>query len=108
MNEIKKILQELESNVVVITESDVGIGSGELLSVDESSCKVQYFTFCSCYPSGVYSPSMYTEAKEIPYERIYEVIPLPKMSKEEIEKRREQSIVQDAPIFERYKTITNK
>jgi len=107
MNEIKKILKEIDSNIVELTEYDVGIGTCEVLSVDDTSCTVQFITFCSCYSCCVYGKTMYTEAKTIPYELIAKVDGLPMMSKEEIQKKREESIRLDAPIFERYRGTEN-
>lgn len=101
--DIKTILKESVGGIVELSEYDAGSGECEVLSADNSSCTVQFITFCSCYDCCVYSEEIYTKPTSISYELIAGVKKLPMMSKEEIQRKREEFIKMDAPIFERYK-----
>lgn len=108
MKETIKSIKEIESgSVVSLAIYDEGEGLAEFVNCTDSGIvTVKWFEFNSCYDCQVFDKNIFTENSS------YNVSDIAELSvvdyEGDVEKRRAESIKENAPVFKRYKKLQEK
>lgn len=103
----KYTFENLTTNVVKLSIYDYGEGEAEILAVDTSreTLVVQWIYFLTCYSCQKIDETIYTTPDVISFDNICTIDEIKKISKNDIEKRREEYYKRDKK-FGRIKTTT--
>jgi len=97
--------KKFEGTVVSLAICDDISGFAEFIEDAGDKIKVQWITASACYSCQVYPEETYTEVSEYDKESIYEIKESTYISRADSGAKREQSIAEDAYMFERYNNL---